>query len=288
MTVHAEFLRPSAHLARSVAYYYALEAPPPPCLAESAWLSVLPVPHVQLVVSWGDAADERTLDGPARESPPFALTGFQTRTVSYRARGRLGVLMVGFHPWGLRPYLQAPSPPLVDCNLALDSLFVASRVLESEVRQAPDLAARVAAVERFLWANLRQPALDQPVVEAVERILESRGRVSVEELAADCALGRRQFLRRFRQAVGVEPRLFSQVVRFQRAFEALDQHGQQPDWGRIAHEAGYCDQSHFIHAFRAFTGDSPASYHRRVQRSDLGRDFDAQVQPGDPMRRMYE
>lgn len=287
MAFEPSFHRPSAILAPYVAYYFALEGPAPDPGAPPRWVQVLPVPHPQLVFSFGDDAQERRMGGAPEHSPGYAVTGYLTQVVEYSTPGRLGVIMAGLHPWGLRPFLAGPPPELIDRNVLLDTLFDRVEPLERRVRGADTLEQRIAHIETFLLSHLQRPSLDQPVVDAVDRILAARGKVRVQDLADDAGLGRRQFLRRFRDMVGVEPRFLLQLVRFQAVFEAMDETVVDPDWTAIAAAAGYSDQSHLINAFRAFTGMSPAAYRRCLRRSDVGLDFDAHTGADDPARRTY-
>ncbi|MBK8708500.1 MAG: AraC family transcriptional regulator [Flavobacteriales bacterium] len=128
---------------------------------------------------------------------------------------------------------------------------------ERDLRDASDPQARIQCIERFLLANLRRPALDEEMVRSATTIMEAKGSRRVQELADALSMSRRQYLRRFQDTMGVDPSLFTQLVRFQSTFEAMDLHGEAPDWPAIALDAGYYDQAHFINAFRSFTGLSP-------------------------------
>lgn len=287
MSLVPVFSRPSAPLAPYVAYFFELESPAPASGAPDHTVNVLPVPHAQMVFSFGGPSFERIMGGDRRPSPDYAVTGFTTRTMEYSNPSELGVLMAGFHPWGLQPFFERPLQGLIDRSVLLADVCVGSEHLERDVRNASNTTERVAAVERFLLGNLRRPVLDDALVASASAIMEARGRVRVQELADACALSRRQYLRRFQDAMGIEPRLFAQLVRFQSTFEAMDQHGDAPDWPAIAVDAGYYDQAHFINAFRGFTGFSPTEYLARMHRTRVGEHFDTHRRDDDPLRRMY-
>ena len=87
------------------------------------------------------------------------------------------------------------------------------------------------------------------------------GGVSVDGLARRCGWSARSLERRFRHAVGLPPKLFSRIVRFQRVFAAA--RAGKPDWAGLAIDCGYYDQAHLNRDFREFTGSSPAAYWRQ-------------------------
>ncbi len=243
MSLTSAFHRPPLHLAPYVAYFFSLEAPACGAGDSAHAVQVLPVPHMQLVFSFGDESFERTMDGPVVRSPGFAVTGYTTRTVEYLNGGRLGVLMAGLQPWGFRALLARALPPVLDRNIELRALFGGVDELETSLRGAASGEERLRLVEAFLTRNLRAPAVDDVIERTVERITTARGNIPVQALALQAGLS--------------------------------------------ALTAGYYDQSHFINAFRAFTGLTPAEYLRCLTRSEPGLTFDAHVRPDDPMRRMY-
>lgn len=287
MSLQPVFARPSSLLSPYIVYFFELESAPPAPDAGPHRVNVLPVPHAQMVFSYGGPSFERVMGGERKPSPDYAITGYTTCTIEYSNPGRLGVCMVGFQPWGLQPFMEEPLRAFIDRNVELSAVFSGTEELERTVRAASDASARIQCIERYLLTKLRRPALDEEMVRSATAIMEAKGRVRVQELADGIGLSRRQYLRRFQDACCVEPRFFIQLVRFQSTFEAMDQHGTTPDWLAIALDAGYYDQAHFINAFRSFTGLSPTEYLEQMHRTDHGQLFDAYRKKDDPMRRMY-
>jgi AraC-like DNA-binding protein len=92
----------------------------------------------------------------------------------------------------------------------------------------------------------------------VRSAVEAEGRVSVDELASSTGLGPRQLERRFRERVGLGPKRFLKILRFQSVFRRGS--SQARDWAEVALDCGYYDQSHFIRDFKSFTGASPDAF----------------------------
>lgn len=82
---------------------------------------------------------------------------------------------------------------------------------------------------------------------------------SVEEVARHSGYSQRQFSRLFSEAVGLAPRVYTRVRRFQKALNLM-----QSPWAArlsdVACDAGYSDQPHFNRDFRAFSGMTPEQY----------------------------
>jgi transcriptional regulator GlxA family with amidase domain len=119
------------------------------------------------------------------------------------------------------------------------------RLVEAETGEE-----RVRLVESFLLVNLDAARRDEVVIAGVIRLRDSS---RVAELAREACLSPRQWTRRFQAAVGLSPKKFARVMRFQRA-AALKKRGL--DWGAICQVCGYCDQSHLIKEFQSFAGRS--------------------------------
>lgn len=84
------------------------------------------------------------------------------------------------------------------------------------------------------------------------------------EVAKHVGLSQRRFITIFEQEIGVTPKLFSRVRRFQRVLRSI-RRSAAPDWAEIAGDAGYYDQSHMIRDFVAFSGFSPAEYSKHCR-----------------------
>ena len=93
---------------------------------------------------------------------------------------------------------------------------------------------------------------------AVQKILKRNGVMRVEELAESLDVSRRHLERQFKKVVGLTPKYYSRIIRFNRIFEIMKEGSES--WIHIALDSGYCDQSHFIKEFKAFAGEEPTSY----------------------------
>jgi methylphosphotriester-DNA--protein-cysteine methyltransferase len=90
---------------------------------------------------------------------------------------------------------------------------------------------------------------------AASRIVRAGGAARIGALAADAGLSLRQFERSFVKQVGVQPKLFARIARFE---AVLDRKARSVrSWADVAQDFGYFDQMHMIHDFEEFTGQTP-------------------------------
>jgi AraC-like DNA-binding protein len=68
-------------------------------------------------------------------------------------------------------------------------------------------------------------------------------------------VGERQLERVFREQVGVTPKGYARLARFQASL-ALARGGAR--WAEVAARAGFADQSHLVREYRALSGASPS------------------------------
>jgi AraC-like DNA-binding protein len=125
--------------------------------------------------------------------------------------------------------------------------------------------AAIATVERLLLRRLRstasgaRPGLADAAILAIER---SHGALRIETLAAQLGVSRQHLSSQFRARVGLGAKQFARVCRFRQASARIRAAADpaQLDWTRLALDAGYYDQAHLIHEFRALSGSTPESF----------------------------
>jgi len=80
--------------------------------------------------------------------------------------------------------------------------------------------------------------------------------VAITAVADRAGLSMRQFERRFIERVGLRPKLFARIARFEAALDGKARFAAK-SWTDVAHQFGYYDQMHMVHDFAEFTGESP-------------------------------
>jgi AraC-like DNA-binding protein len=99
------------------------------------------------------------------------------------------------------------------------------------------------------------------VAETWRRLVAARGCVQVGAVAGELGWSRRYLTERFRGEVGLSPKTFARVLRFEHAHELAAARDPLP-WGDVAAVSGYADQAHLVRDWREFTGRSPTAWRR--------------------------
>jgi AraC-like DNA-binding protein len=135
--------------------------------------------------------------------------------------------------------------------------------LVERLAAAPGWEERFALLDRAFARRLADAAPPRSeVVWAWRHLVASDGRHPVGPLAQELGWSRGRLVDRFRDAVGLPPKPFARILRFQRVVGRL----RRDDGARlaeIAYDCGYADQAHLNRDFRAFAGGSPTDFLRR-------------------------
>jgi transcriptional regulator GlxA family with amidase domain len=91
-----------------------------------------------------------------------------------------------------------------------------------------------------------------------QALLEFQTSSDVREVARLTGYSERRLSSLFREAVGLSPKVYTRLQRFQVALNAL--HTGSASMGQIASHAGYADQAHFAREFREFAALTPKTY----------------------------
>jgi len=201
---------------------------------------------------WSDEGSSGTMrilpDGCADvvfEREGAFVVGAMTRPLRIDAAETVGAFGVRFKPGRAAIALRTPLTLLTDARVPL-----------RDVTKAFPSIDRLDNVEDALRVILADAKIDPRVDAAVEAIMRSGGRASIESVAEASGVSRQHLARAFAHHVGVTPKTFARVMRFRRAIEL----GKRQQWADVAAELGYFDQSHLIADFREFAGETPVPF----------------------------
>lgn len=249
--------------------------PPLDALVETLWLfkSALPSHRKERALPDGCAAlivnlgedETRIYD---RES--FSLrkrfngsvfVGPQTEFCVIDTAEQTNIAGIHFKPGGAYPFFAPPIDELRGSHLPLDVLWGGfARELRERLLEAAKPEERLQLMEQALLARMRHRHTSHAAVNFALRQFQAGPFTSrIADVAEKTGFSLRHFIHVFAGQVGLTPKLYCRINRFQRTLQSIAS-GAAVDWADVALEAGYFDQAHFIHDFRAFSGINPSTY----------------------------
>jgi AraC-like DNA-binding protein len=222
---------------------------------------ILPDGRSEIIIHLGDPFERMHGDGAGERQPQTIFAGQLRSSLVVRPTGRISVVGVRFRTDGAPALIRCPQHVLAGLTLDLDDL---SRSLARQLRDVsaaqPNLSQAARAVDDCLQSHLDESRIDPHVRLAVVTIQRQRGAGSVDGIAALTGLSRRHLERRFRDVVGLSPKRFARITRFQRALRMFEQGAARRRGAAAAAACGYADQAHFIRDFGELAGCAPEAH----------------------------
>jgi AraC-like DNA-binding protein len=174
------------------------------------------------------------------------------------------IIGVHFKPGGAFPFLGLPAGDLADTHVDLETIGRPSAGwLRERLCEATTSAERFRLLQEALLSRLCHDVEQHYAVSAaLEMFGKNQAGPTVREAAKHLGLSQRRFIQVFKAEVGMTPKLFSRIQRFQRTRTFIQQN-PSPNWAALAVDLGYFDQSHLIREFLEFSGLSPTDYLHR-------------------------
>jgi AraC-like DNA-binding protein len=171
------------------------------------------------------------------------------------------VMGIHFKPGGAFPFFKLPADELHNRHVSLEDLwgaetgFLRERVLEAATPQK-----KFQVLENCLLAQAFKPLERHRAVECALGLFKNiHTAPAMADVSDHIGISSRRFIQLFSSEVGLTPKLFCRVRRFQNVLQQL-RTAREIDWADLAAGCGYFDQAHFIHDFKAFSGINPTTY----------------------------
>ncbi len=171
------------------------------------------------------------------------------------------MFIINFHKGMAYPFVEMPMDQMtdvvVDGQLVMtdEILTIRDKLLESH---SP--SEMFSKAQWHLNAVYRNRLARNPCVEfAIQSILDQPNHLSMSALASKVGYSQKHFIKLFKEQVGVTPKSFLRIIRFQSSVSQIEKTGAM-NWSAVAHDCGYYDQAHFISDFKQFSGFTPLQY----------------------------
>ena len=189
-----------------------------------------------------------------------SIVGTMTKPIFAELKNCVNFIAVRFKPGGYLHFFNIPAHELTDKIVPFEMLstknsysLIERVVLEKHIGRKLELFQNY--LENLLIINDKN---DSTIKHALYNILEKKGNISISELSKNVNISQRQLCRKFENWIGINPKCFCRIIRFQTIIHLLK--NSKFDLLSTALDGGYYDQSHFIHEFSSLYGLTPSEF----------------------------
>jgi AraC-like DNA-binding protein len=211
-------------------------------------------------------ADKGTYHQNGKALPETFLFGQTTKHAEITVSGEFSTVGIYLVPNAIKSIFGFHAGELTDSCMDANLLAQKQNLdLSEQLANASSVEKKVEILSTFLGSqmNRNNKRNNENMQYALSLIAQSKGIVPLNQLQEELKLSERTFERHFKEYVGISPKLFSRICRFQSSLKQL----RESDYLKlsdIAFENNYADQSHFIRSFKEFSGVSPQQYQKQL------------------------
>jgi AraC-like DNA-binding protein len=224
---------------------------------------VLPEGSAELIINLRD--EDRHLFDHANYRPQRSyrrswLSGPHSEFIVIDTAPNASMIGAHFKPGGASAFFRLPLGELRNSVVDLEVFWnTAAGTLRDQLLEAPTPTDKFRILEDALLACRRGLELNHRAVRyALDYFMREPGSVAIGAVAHRVGFSPRHFIELFNDQVGMTPKVFCRVRRFQRAIYQIHRRGMT--WADLAVVCGYYDQAHLIRDFKEFCGMTPGDY----------------------------
>lgn len=189
----------------------------------------------------------------------FTISGQVNFPAHIASAGDTEMIVAVFYPHTIGVFID--TPPSAFYNSEISGFDIGNKNLNglsNRIFNSENTHQSIKILESWLLSKLKYQydTLNLKRIGATVNSIMRSPVLQVSELADIACLSQKQFGRVFNSLVGMMPKEYARIVRFQKSMWLLQNHCR--DYAEIAYCCGYSDQSHFIRDFRQFSGVTPS------------------------------
>lgn len=251
--------KPSLQLSKFIKHYWTLENCIP--YGRQHIQRIVPSGLPELIFYFGDKPVSSNRKKSINECS--LISGQLNEFYDIKITGNISLFSIIFKPHGLSFFLDIPLEELYNQNVPFELIFKNEvNELETRLYEAGSFTERIAVIEGCLINILKNRVLKsnfERINNSIFRINQSKGLVSIDDLASDACYSRKQFERIFSNLIGTSPKQFLKIIRFQNAID-IKAKDQSLSLTNLTYQCGYYDQAHMTNDFQKLSGMSPKQY----------------------------
>ncbi len=195
------------------------------------------------------------------------ISGIRNKLYTIQTDGEIDYFIIRFKIDALRYFVPKEISSLVTepANLKDVNDF---RFLEEKLFEQKSDQDKIKVIEtellKLLFKNANQNKTDEKILKLIlNQLHQTAGKVKIKQICNDLDIYYKKLERLFQKNIGISPKQYIKVVRFNTLLENLISNDFNK-WSDLAYDAGYFDQSHFIKDFNYIIGKNPRVFYKDV------------------------
>ena len=168
-----------------------------------------------------------------------------------------GTIIIEFNPLGVYRLFHLSYAEVKNQIVGMaDLIGNSAEELQSQLAEAGALNRKLQILQTFLIKRLEKAVPDPIYDYCINRISDSKGLITVAKLEKETGYSSRWLHRKFSEHLGTGPKNLSEIIRFKQFYQVYST-GVELQRLKDHIYNYYYDQSHFLRAFKRFTGFTP-------------------------------
>ncbi|MDD4002015.1 MAG: helix-turn-helix transcriptional regulator [Bacteroidales bacterium] len=236
-------------------------------------IRVIPYGCVQFTFYLGERINSLGSNNDSSYKDQAVVTGQISSFFDVVPQGKIRLITIVFKPFGAKPFFDFPIFEIQNNIIPIKDINNKEWLdLENRLGDCVDNKSIVSCLENNLLKKLEKNTLfnsyssinNERIMLAINRIDDSKGTINIKDLSSLACLSDKQFNRIFADYVGMNPKNFLRIIRYQSFLLKLQNSNikatKAVDFLDLVYDCGYYDQSHLINNFKEFTGYTPKEY----------------------------
>ena len=194
-------------------------------------------------------------EGTTLKRSRSTVSGQFTQLINRYTSAEFLMILVVFRSGALNRLTGIDSSALTNRAVDAEAVFGNElKHLNEKLNSTDSYREMIGLVNEFLINRVKASLKDLlPVDQAIQYYLHHPQVASVKNLSSLSCLSHRQLERRFMERIGINPKTFLKIIRFNRSYFS---HLRQPhvSWSILANYCGYTDYQHMVKDYKEFTG----------------------------------
>ena len=190
------------------------------------------------------------------------LAGQFTKRIDRRSlNNEILIIVVVFKPGALHRITGIPFSFLINRVVDLEAIYSKkAREINERLSGCEGYEEMIGIIEKFLLELVATPKIAPRRSDGIFEFLAiNKGNYTLDWLAREACLSPRQFERKSAEYIGISPKVFARIARFNQSYY-MSMQMHRPDWLDISLYCGYHDYQHLVRDYKEFTGVTPVHF----------------------------